>query len=246
MIVKGLKFGMLLQFAVGPMCVMVFNTSTTYGLLSALYLVASIALIDALYIALSSAGVAAVINRAKVRSAVKLLGCLALVLFGANIISGAFNLSFLPEIALFSNASSKNLFIQGLLLTASNPLTIVFWSGMFSAQTIENNWSKRQLFFFATGCVMATILFLTVIAVLGSTLGGFLPQVVIRYLNVAVGIVLIFFGIRMLFKKDKAGQPAGEGARPKEGEALRLAKLHAGEPTAAPPDAGTADRFTDR
>jgi threonine/homoserine/homoserine lactone efflux protein len=216
MIIKGLKFGMLLQFAVGPMCIMVFNTSTTCGLISALYLVAAIALIDALYIALSGAGIAAIINRAKVKSVVKLLGCLALVLFGANILSGAFDLSFPPEIELFSNVSSENLFLQGLLLTASNPLTIVFWSGMFSAQMIENNWSKRQLFFFATGCVMATTLFLTVVAVLGSTLGSFLPQVVIRYLNAAVGVVLIFFGIRMLLKKDKAayaGQPGGEGAR---------------------------------
>lgn len=33
MIFKGLKFGMLLQFAIGPMCLMVFNTSATYGLL---------------------------------------------------------------------------------------------------------------------------------------------------------------------------------------------------------------------
>jgi len=211
MILKGLQFGMLLQFAVGPMCLMVFNASTTYGFVSSLALVFAIALIDAVYIVLSSVGVAAIINRAKVKSAIKLGGCLVLVLFGANIISGAFNLSFLPDIALFSNASSENLFVQGLLLTASNPLTIVFWSGMFSTQMIENGWNKKQLFFFGAGCVMATIIFLAMIAFLGSTLGGFLPQAIIRFLNVAVGIVLIFFGIRMLWKKDKPSENAVSG-----------------------------------
>lgn len=203
MVLKGLRFGMLLQFAVGPMCLMVFNTSTTYGFIYGLHLILAIALVDALYIALSCVGVAAIINRAKVKAAIKLVGCLVLVLFGANTISGVFDLSFLPNIALFSNASSENLFVQGLLLTASNPLTIVFWSGMFSTQMIENKWNKKQLFFFAVGCVMATIIFLTVVAFLGSILSGFLPQIIVQFLNVAVGIVLIFFGIRLLCKKDK-------------------------------------------
>ncbi len=203
MVLKGLKFGMLLQFAVGPMCLMVFNTSATYGFIYGLHLVPAIALIDALYIALSCIGVAAVINKAKVKAAIKLAGCLVLVLFGANTISAVFDLSLLPDIALFSNASSENLFVQGLLLTASNPLTIVFWSGMFSTQMIENEWNNKQLFLFAAGCVMATITFLTVVVFLGSILSNFLPQFIVQFLNVIVGIALIFFGIRLLCKKDR-------------------------------------------
>lgn len=203
MVLKGLKFGMLLQFAVGPMCFMVFNTSTTDGFVSGLYLVFAIALVDAIYIALSCVGVAAIINRAKVKAAMKVVGCLVLVFFGANTISGVFDFSLLPKVALFSGASSKNLFVQGLLLTASNPLTIIFWSGMFSTQMIENKWNRKQLFFFAVGCVLATITFLTAVAFLGSIVSGFLPPVIVQILNVAVGIVLIYFGIRLLCKKDK-------------------------------------------
>ncbi|WMJ77706.1 MULTISPECIES: LysE family translocator [unclassified Sedimentibacter] len=203
MIIKGLKFGMLLQFAVGPMCLMVFNTSALYGVFYSLYLVFAITLIDALYIALSCVGVAAVINREKVNAVVKMVGCSVLVLFGANTIASAFDLSLLPNIRLFSSASSGNLFIQGLLLTASNPLTIVFWSSMFSTQMMENKWNKKQLFLFAVGCIMATIIFLTVIAVMGSMLSSFLPSAVVRILNVTVGIFLIFFGIRLLRKKRK-------------------------------------------
>ncbi len=199
MVLKGLRFGMLLQLAVGPMCLMVFNTSTTYGFVYGLYLVSAIALIDALYVALSCVGVAAVINKEKIRNAIKLAGCLVLVLFGMNTVSGAFDLSFLPDIALFSYASSENLFVQGLLLTASNPLTIIFWSGMFSTQMMENQWNKKQLFLFAAGCVMATIIFLTIVSFLGSILSGFLPQIIVKSLNVTVGIILIFFGIKLLY-----------------------------------------------
>lgn len=203
MILKGLKFGMLLQFAIGPMCLMVFNTSTLYGFRHGLYLVFAIAFIDALYIALSCIGVASIINKKKILSVIKPIGCLVLVLFGTNILLSVFDLSCLSRIAWIPNTSSESIFLQGLLLTASNPLTIVFWSGVFSTQIIENKWNKKQLALFGIGCVMATIIFLTVIAMLGSMLSNFLPQIIVKFLNAMVGIILIFLGIRILFRKDK-------------------------------------------
>ena len=198
MILKGLKFGMILQLAVGPMCLMVFNTSTTYGMVYGFHLVAAIALVDALYIGLSCIGVASIINRYKIKIAVKIIGASVLILFGLNMISSVFDLSFLPNISIFSNSSSENFFIQGLLLTASNPLTIIFWSGMFSAQMIENKWGKKELSLFAVGCVMATIIFLGSLSILGSFLSNFLPIYIVQFLNVSVACAVIFFGIRLL------------------------------------------------
>jgi lysine exporter protein (LYSE/YGGA) len=48
---------MLLQLAVGPMCLMVFNTAKNVDFLVALTLVLAIALVDAFYIILASLGV---------------------------------------------------------------------------------------------------------------------------------------------------------------------------------------------
>jgi threonine/homoserine/homoserine lactone efflux protein len=45
------------------------------------------------------------------------------------------------------------------------------------------------------------LFFLTLISFLGSVLSGFLPQTIIKILNVMVGLVLIYFGIRLLYKK---------------------------------------------
>lgn len=201
MTLKGFRFGMLLQLAVGPMCIMVFNASATFGFWSGVALVLSIALVDAIYIMLSGLGIATVLGKEKVQLFIKLFGCIVLVVFGVNILMGAFNLSLLPNISLFSNVTSKNLFVQGLLLTASNPLTIIFWSGVFSTQAIENKLSKKQLFFFGVGCVLSTLCFLTVIALLGNVLNGFLPTIVMQVLNFTVGIILVFFGLKLLFKK---------------------------------------------
>lgn len=201
MIYKGFKFGMILQLAIGPMCLMVFNTSTTYGFLVGLSLVLAISLIDGLYILLSGLGIAVIINKEKIKSTIKILGCIVLVLFGINTITGAFGFTLLPDLKLFSDATNQNIFIQGLLLTASNPLTIIFWGGVFSTQVAEYNLSKKQLIFFGFGCVLSTLSFLTIIAFCGSILSGFLPQIIIKILNVAVGAILVYFGIKLLLKK---------------------------------------------
>jgi Putative threonine efflux protein len=201
MIFKGFKFGMLLQLAVGPMCLLVFTTSTAHGFFMGLTLVFAIALIDAFYITLSGVGVAALIGKKQVKTAVKIFGGTVLIIFGLNAFLGIFDLSILPDIRMFQNVSSKNIFLQGLLLTASNPLTIIFWSGVFSSQVVENQFNKKQLCFFGVGCVLSTLFFLTVVALLGSLLSGFLPDLLIDILNGAVGLALIFFGIKLFFKK---------------------------------------------
>lgn len=203
MILKGLKFGMLLQLSIGPMCLMVFQTSSTNGFLNSLNLVLAIALIDAFYIGLSGVGIATVLRRKEIQTAMKLFGCLVLILFGLNTLSGSFDISFLPKAAWLPGISNSNLFLQGLLLTASNPLTILFWSGMFTTQVLENHWNKEQLCEFAVGCIMSTLIFLTFIALMGSIAGSFLPHLIIQILNGSVGVFLIFFGVKMLLKRNK-------------------------------------------
>lgn len=201
MIYKGLKFGMMLQLAIGPMCLLVFQTSATLGFITGLSMVAAIALVDGLFITLSGFGVAAIINKKEIKIIVKILGCFILILFGINTITGVLHYSLLPEISLFSKVSNQNFFIQGVLLTASNPLTIIFWSGVFSTQVIEYNLTKKQLVLFGIGCVLSTLLFLSIIAFSGSVLSSFLPQSIISVFNIIVGFILIYYGIRILYKK---------------------------------------------
>ncbi|MBP2133697.1 putative membrane protein [Methanomicrobium sp. W14] len=55
---------------------------------------------------------------------------------------------------------------------------------------------------------MSTMIFLTVTAALGYVPGSFLPLIIVRLLNVAVGVALILFGIRFLLKRDNSGATA--------------------------------------
>ena len=197
----GLKFGMLLQLAVGPMCLMVFNTAKNVSFLVALSLVLAIALVDAFYILLAGLGVSKLIEKKNVKATFKIVGSLVLVIFGLNIILNVFNINLIPGLNLKPNTA--NIFIQGLILTLSNPITIVFWGSVLTTKIIDDGLKKKELVIFSIGLVSATLFFLTFIAVLGTILSGFIPESVSNVLNVIVGLLIIFFGIKMLVKKDK-------------------------------------------
>ena len=197
----GLKFGMLLQLAVGPMCLMVFNTAKNVNFLVALSLVLAIALVDAFYIFLAGLGVSKLMEKKSVKSVFKIIGSLVLIIFGINIILNVFNINIIPGLNLKPNTT--NIFIQGLILTLSNPITIVFWGSVLTTKIIDDGLKKKELFIFSIGLVSATLFFLTIIAVLGTILSGFIPESVSNILNVIVGLLIIFFGIKMLVKKEK-------------------------------------------
>lgn len=200
MVIRGLKFGILLQLAVGPMCLLVFNTSAKHGFWVGFSLVLSITLIDLLFITLSGLGVGAILDKDHIKNIIKIFGAIVLILFGGNMILSVFNIPILPNIRLFSQIDEKSVFIQGLLLTASNPLTIIFWSGVFSTQVIENSYNRKELYWFGLGCVLSTIIFLTFVAALGIIINSFLTVNTMNILNICVGGIVIYFGIKLMLK----------------------------------------------
>lgn len=197
---EGLKFGMLLQFAVGPMCLMVFNTAQNTGFLVSLSLVIAIALVDAFYILLASLGASKLLSNKKVEKIVKIIGSLVLILFGLNIILNVFGINIIPGLNLTPNSSSA--FAQGIILTLSNPITIVFWGSVLTTKIIEEKFKKKELAIFSIGLVSATLIFLTIVAILGMILSNFIPDIISKILNITVGIVIIGFGIKLLLRKN--------------------------------------------
>ena len=196
---SGLRFGMLLQIAIGPMCLMVFNTAKNTGFLTALSLVLAIALVDAFYIALAGMGASKLLEGPKRKKILKFVGSFALMFFGFNIILNVFGINLIPGLNLKPTATS--IFVQGLILTLSNPITIIFWTSVLVSKIIEDKLKNRELIIFSFGLVCATLTFLSCVAGLGTVLSSFISEGISDILNVFVGLLIIFFGIKLLIKK---------------------------------------------
>ncbi|MBQ6713465.1 MAG: LysE family transporter, partial [Selenomonadales bacterium] len=120
-------------------------------------------------------------------------------LFGINMILEVVGRDIVLHISSYSDAQS--VFVQGLILTLSNPLTIVFWGTVLTQKMIKEQLRRSELFFFSAGLVSATVFFLTGIAILGTEMKEFLPDTISNGMNVVVGVVIVYFGIKMFLNK---------------------------------------------
>lgn len=200
---KGFRFGMLLQIAVGPICLFIFQTALLNGLFIGLIGVIGVTIIDAIYILAAILGIGALIEKfPKLKIYLKYFGALVLIVFGLSNIFGVFGINIIPSFQ-GGSAGVENVLYKTMVLTLSNPLTILFWAGVFSTKMIEEKMTRQEMYQFGFGAVMATLLFLSFIVLIGMTFKTFVPEVLINILNVFVGLVLILFGLRLFWKREK-------------------------------------------
>jgi threonine/homoserine/homoserine lactone efflux protein len=190
----GLALGLLLQISVGPVCIAVLHKGLTQGFRHALAMVCGVAVVDALYILLALVGVSAILQIDVARLAVGLAGVLLLVYFGLRYLRAP------PAMARTEQQGSSTFksFTFGVGLTLTNPLTILFWTGVLGATMSTRHFHQPGgVVYFAAGCVAATLLFLTGVALAGHLLERVLTDRLALWLNRAVGLFLIAFAVKL-------------------------------------------------
>ena len=74
MILKGFQFGLILQFAIGPVCIYIFNTATNGGFLPAEAAVLAATLMDAIFVTLAILVIGSLLEKDSVKKAMKYFG----------------------------------------------------------------------------------------------------------------------------------------------------------------------------
>ena len=88
---------MILQFAIGPVCVYIFGLGSSEGFFSAEKAVFAVALVDLIFVLMAILGVSSFIKNEKVQNYFKFIGALIVGCFGLNIVFGAFGINIMLE-----------------------------------------------------------------------------------------------------------------------------------------------------
>lgn len=202
MVLRGYRFGLLLQIAVGPVFLFVLKTATESGVLAAEAAVVAATIVDAIYVTLAIIGVGLFLDKPKVKDILRYFGTFILVYFGVGSILGSFGIHIIPgfgNILLSANISSA--FIISIILTASSPLTILFWTGVFATKMTQKSYNKTDMKMFGFGAVLSTLTSLGAVGLAAGLLHPIMTQKIISMLNILVGIIISVFGVKMLFSK---------------------------------------------
>lgn len=194
---SGFQFGMLLQLSIGPVCLFLLQCAAALGFWKALPEVCGVVLADGCYILAAVYGVGALLKRrGALRSALGRAGGLTLCGFGVLALWQAWRGAPLST----GFALQQGVFWQAALLTLSNPLTILFWTGVFAARIGEAKEGRAGVVAFSCGALCAALCFLTAVAWLGGWLRGFLSPQLLRGLNGAVGCAFLYFGWKFFLR----------------------------------------------
>ena len=162
MFVPGFQFGMLLQLSIGPVCLFVLQCAAALGFWKTLPAVCGVVLTDGCYILAAVCGVGALLKKQHaLRGALRRAGGLMLCGFGVSALWQAWR-----EAAVSAGfaALQESVFWQAMLLTLSNPLTILFWTGVFSARIDGAKKDRAGIVAFSCGALCAALCFLTAVA----------------------------------------------------------------------------------
>lgn len=81
------------------------------------------------------------------------------------------------------------------MLIISNPLTIIFWTSIFTAKSIEYSLNKGELIVFGLSAGLAVIFFLGTSILVISIFKFSIPLMFVQLVNILVGVILITYGI---------------------------------------------------
>lgn len=195
---NSLLTGFIINLAIGPLFFFVINLALQKTMLDGLMGALAMTIVSYIYIALSTFGIGKLFENKKVKKIFGIISSIVLIIFWGIIIKGAIGSAISETVVHTANIFSS--FSSVFLLAISNPLSIVFFAGLFSAKAVEYNYTKKELYTFGFGVGLATLIFTSIWVIIFSLLKGTIPTIVIQILNIAVGILIIGYGIIRLVK----------------------------------------------
>ncbi|BDD03479.1 LysE family translocator [Aureibacter tunicatorum] len=208
-LIKGIGFGIVLAFLIGPAFFSLIQTSIRNGFTSGVFMAMGISFSDIFYIFISYLGITQLAESSFFKTWFGILGGVVMLAFGAFSLMKRAEL-MLParERSEINRLGKKGLlgsFLKGALMNGLNPFLFVFWVGVVGAVANENHHSNSQtLLFFVGTMVTAFSLDLTKAYLSGKLMSIITPRFM-SIVNKVVGSALVLFSFRMFYGAYEAG-----------------------------------------
>ncbi|AZO94608.1 LysE family transporter [Halocella sp. SP3-1] len=198
-ILRGLTTGLILQIAIGPVFFFLVNIALQKSLVDGLFAVFAVTIVDYLYIVLAIAGIGRLLEKKKVKKILVFISSVVLIGFGFYM---AVSVLDSVDINMTINHSSNvyQSFISAFILTISSPLTILFWTSVFAARSVEYSLTKKELIAFGLSAGFATPLFLSFSILIITILKSSISPLIVQIANMLVALVLMGYGIMRIIK----------------------------------------------
>jgi putative LysE/RhtB family amino acid efflux pump len=187
---SGFGLGFLVAAEVGPIWLLCVRTSVHFGFRPGAAVGAGAATIDTLYAALGIAGASALLSIDALRIGLGLAGAVVLALIAGRTLWSAFRVRGGGE-ATDEVATPGRAYAASLVATASNPLTIVSWAGIFSAASVAGLAAAPLL----AGVAAGSATWFAILAGVSAAAGRRASPRALRAVDIVAGVGLAGFAV---------------------------------------------------
>lgn len=188
--------GISLAAPIGPVNAAQLNKGIKNGFLHAWLVGLGATVADAIYMLLVFVGVVHFLEQAFMQTFLWLFGFFVLVYTGYESLLGAREVATLAN-EIRVNVSYFGSFFSGFIISLFNPLTILFWLGIFGsilAKTVKNN-DFETIILYSAAIFIGITLWDVTMALLASNLRKFLTNRLLVGISILSGLSLIGFGV---------------------------------------------------
>ncbi len=205
-VIKGIAYGILLAFLIGPVFFTIIQTSIERGFMNGAYVAVGVSISDAFYITVTYLGISQIVNNPNLNMYLGYGGGSVLLVFGLYYL-------FIKNKKLQQYNHQEVLaksplrcMVKGFVINGLSPMVLLFWVATMGVATSEFGYvtpSSAVLFF---GSIVITVFTTDLIkAKLADKLRKVMTPRVIRILNVVLGLAMIIFGGKLIFFAGSAG-----------------------------------------
>jgi threonine/homoserine/homoserine lactone efflux protein len=199
-ILHGFILGITLSVFIGPAFFTLIQTSIHRGFRSAFLLAFGIFLSDATLIILLCFGASQILDNQTNQFAFGFAGGIILAIFGVVTFTRKVHPDENSEELYLKTPSPITFILKGFFLNIANPFIWVFWMGVMGFVTNNYEFELRNIVPFYSGTLATVFLTDLLKSFIANKIKQFFTPLVMLIINRVVGIVLVIFGIILIYK----------------------------------------------
>jgi len=196
-VIKGIQFGIVLAFLVGPVFFTIIQTSAERGFPKGVLVAIGVCISDAFYVVVCYLGLIQLIESPVFRDQMAFVGGSILIVFGLYHLIVKTRKSMSPGKAATESKSYRYI-LKGFFINAFSPMVPILWIGYISVASIDLGLVEDSEFTVFFAAMLVTVLLTDIAkAYLAGRLSTLVTPQRMMWMNVIVGIALIVYGIRL-------------------------------------------------
>ena len=196
-VLQGLLLGLSISLPVGPTNIEVLRRGLKEGWKSAALFVLGNLVALIFYLVLIIFGLSFLTQSKIFNTLLSLFGIIVLFYLSYSALKDFFNQN---QFEINTKTDSKKNFLPGVILTISNPVVLLFWTGILSSSFNNRQQSLFNGFLLSLGIILGDIIFFIFYIFLIHKGRKLLNKNTFRYFSLVAGLILIYFGINFGIK----------------------------------------------